>query len=104
MACLFINGADKARYGDMVNGIRNDFVKGIDTFPKTLETAFALLTKTKPTKGGKVVPGGSSFAQGGTIACWGCGKPGVVLSECTNPECVAKWKAKQEKKAMPYRV
>jgi hypothetical protein len=32
------------------------------------------------------------------VACWGFGKEGIVMSDCTNTECVKKWKAKQDRK------
>ena len=83
----------------------NDFIKGLDTFPKTLQDAFALLTETKCREATKSVLEGSSFAQGqgggggNGPACWGCQEDGIVLSECTKPACVIKWKKKQEKRA-----
>ena len=46
---------------------------------------------------------GASFTQDGTkslggITCWGCGKDGVTLAQCTNTNCVKKYKATQERK------
>jgi hypothetical protein len=32
------------------------------------------------------------------IACWGRGKEGVTLAECTNVNCINKFKAKQDRK------
>ena len=98
LACLFLLSTDRIRYGSLVDGIENDHVKGLNTYPKTLQEAFALLTQTKATRRGRFIPAGSSFLQG-EIKCWGCGTPGVILSECVNPECVKKWKAKQERQA-----
>ena len=96
LACLFLNGADKNRYESLVDGVTNDYVKGLDTFPKTLQDAFALLTETKSKKQGRVMAEGYSFAQGtgtGTgPSCWGCQESGIVLSECTKPACMEKWK------------
>ena len=103
LACLFLNGADKTRYESLVLGVTNDFVKGLDTFPKTLQDAFALLTETRCREVTKSSLEGSSFAQGGGggngPACWGCQEDGIVLSECTKPACMEKWKKKQEKRA-----
>ena len=50
LACLFLNGVDKTRYGSLVDGVMNDYVKGLDTFPKSLQDAFVLLTETTPLK------------------------------------------------------
>jgi hypothetical protein len=36
--------------------------------------------------------------KGCSITCWGCGKEGVVLSQCVNDGCIKKFKAKQTKK------
>ena len=47
LACLFLNGADKTRYESLVDGVMNDYVKGLDTFPKTLKDVLALLTETR---------------------------------------------------------
>ena len=89
----------------LVYGIMNDYVKGLDTFPKTLQDAFALLTETRGRRVAKSVLEGSSFAQGQvegggfTPACWGCQEEGVVLSECTKPACMERWRKKQAKRA-----
>ena len=83
LACLFLNGADKTRYDSLVDGVMNDYVKGLDTFPKSLQDAFALLTKTRCSKFSKTISEGSSFAQGhegggGNVpACWGCKEEGM---------------------------
>ena len=64
LSCLFLNGANKSRYESLVYGIMNDYVKGLDTYPKTLQDAFALLTETRCRRVTKSVLEGSSFAQG----------------------------------------
>ena len=94
LACLFLNGADKSRYESLVYGVMNDYVKGLDTYPKTLQDVFALLTKTRCRRVTKFILEGSSFAQGQgggggfAPACWGCQEEGIVLSECTKPACM----------------
>ena len=108
LACLFLNGADKSRYESLVDGVNNNYVKGLDTFPKTLQDAFALLTETRCRKITKSTIEGSSFAQGQggggghAPACWGCNEEGIVLSECIKPACMEKWKRKQKKKGYQW--
>ena len=83
----------------------NDYVKDSNTYPKTLQDTFALLTKTRCRRATKSVLEGSSFAQsqgeggGFTPACWGYQEKGVVLSECTKPACMERWRKKQAKRA-----
>ena len=98
LALLFLRLADQSRYGDLVDGLIHDHHKGLDTLPKTLQAAFTLLTESKPSRPTSAVVSGSSFVQGKGPSCWGCGEPGVVLSECSNSKCIEKWKAKQEKR------
>jgi len=42
-AMMFILGADRKRYGDAVDQMRQDFLKGNESYPKDLTTAFQLL-------------------------------------------------------------
>jgi hypothetical protein len=44
----------------------------------------------------------SGSKSSGPIVCWGCGKEGVTLYECTNPSCIKKNKVKQERKQASY--
>jgi hypothetical protein len=98
---MFLMGTYKARYGDMITEIQNDFQKNINSYPTTVTGAYALLVNWIP----KFVPRapapqqGSSFAQGGNIECWGCGKADMLLSDGTKPVCMQKWKAKQDRKS-----
>jgi hypothetical protein len=99
---MLLMRADKIRYGDMLTEIQNYYKKNINSYPANVTNAYALLVNWIP----KFVPRapaphqGSSFAQGGNIECWGCGKADVLLSECTKPECMQKWTAKQDRRAM----
>ena len=105
LAYLFLNGADKTRYDSLVGGVMNDYVKDLDTFPKSFQDAFALLTETRCIKFSKTISEESSFAQvykgggGNVTACWRCKEEGVVLSECSKPACMKKWRDKQERRA-----
>jgi hypothetical protein len=97
LACLFLMGSDKTRYGDMFTELHNDHVKGIvDAYPKTVVNAYSLMDTwtAKYTQG-------SSLAQGrnDVVTCWGCGAEGMVLAKCTNAPCMEKWKAKQNRQS-----
>jgi hypothetical protein len=105
LSCMFLNRADKTKYGEMVTDLHNDYVKGNDSYPSTLKDSCALLTNWHPKFESKPVVAqyGTSFAQevaktSGGVTCWGCGKEGIVMSERTNEVCIKKWKAKQERK------
>ena len=83
----------------------NDYVKGLGTYPKTLQDAFALLTKTRCRSVTKFIFEGSSFSQGqgegegNAPACWGCQEECVFLGECIKRACMERWRKKQEKRA-----
>ena len=77
--------------------LSNDFVKKMDTFPKTVPAAFAYLKIFKGKKGATVtVPGGEepgvACVAAGSGArsekntnkpvCYGCGKSGHILANC----------------------
>ena len=102
LAVKFITGADKFRYGDLQTDLKNDFSKGVTSYPDSLTAAYTRLTTWTPKYDGpRGVPNahGTSFAQhAGGVSCWGCGKEGVVLGKCTEPSCVEKWKNKNAKK------
>ena len=111
MAALFLLGSDKIRYGDMTVDLHNDFIKGnAGVFPATLQGAYSLMVNWRPSFNHRTVAPqlGTSFTQEetkpksntSTIACWGCGKEGIVQSDCNNPACVEKWKAKLSRKGM----
>jgi hypothetical protein len=101
LACMLLMGSDKTRYGDMLTEIQNDYQKNINSYPATVTSAYALLVNWIPkfVPRAPVLQQGSSFAQGGNIECWGCRKADVLLSECVKPECMKKWKAKQDRRS-----
>jgi hypothetical protein len=47
LACAFILGADKTRYGCLMEDLENSFTQGIDKFPKTMVDAYNLLVNWK---------------------------------------------------------
>jgi hypothetical protein len=99
LACLLLTGSDKIRYGDMLTEIQNVYQKNINSYPVNVTSAYTLLVNWIPKFVPRAAPAPqqvSSFAQGGNIKCWVCGKSDVLMSECTNPECIQKWKAKQD--------
>ena len=98
LAVLFLGASDRGRFSEVTTGLHNEFIKGQDNYPKTLTAAYTLLMETKLSLKNNVDLG-SSFVQGSRIpSCWGCGKEGTVLSECTEPACVKKWEDRQQKK------
>jgi hypothetical protein len=107
LARMFLTRADRGRYGSMMAKLQNDYITGRkDVYPDTRIEAFLLLNNWNSTydKGSINIGGGyngSSFTQeggkGSGIACWGCGKEGIVLSQCTNTACIKRYKIKQEK-------
>jgi hypothetical protein len=48
LACMFLIGTDKARYGDMIAEIQNDFQKNINSYPTTMTGAYALIVNWIP--------------------------------------------------------
>jgi hypothetical protein len=65
LVCMFLNWADKTKYGNMVTDLHNYYVKGNDSYPAILKDAYALLTNWRPKFESKpiVVHYGTSFAQ-----------------------------------------
>jgi hypothetical protein len=104
---MFLNRIDRTRYGSMLVKLHNDYVTGRrDVYPNNRISAFALINNwnnsyEKPYQ--NQCYNGTSFAQSGSrlsngIVCWGCGKEGITLAECTNPSCIKRFKAKQDRK------
>ena len=48
LAVAFLVGADPNRFGSLITDLNNQHVQQLDTFPKTLETAYQLLLAWKP--------------------------------------------------------
>ena len=47
LACAFLLGSDKKRFGELIEDLENDFVQKNDKFPKTLVDAHNLLVHWK---------------------------------------------------------
>jgi hypothetical protein len=43
LAVAFINGTDHLRYGRLIEHLQNDYLQGVDGYPKNLVTAYNLL-------------------------------------------------------------
>jgi hypothetical protein len=109
LARMFLTRANKVRYGGMLTKLQNDYITGRqDVYPDSQIAAFSLLNNWHcGYKRGLYMTGttnnGTSFAQDGAKrsiipSCWGCGKEGVMLSQCNNESCMKRFKAKQARK------
>jgi len=47
LAIAFVTGADRTRFGRLIEKLQNDYLQGYDGYPKTLSTAYQLLTNWK---------------------------------------------------------
>jgi hypothetical protein len=67
MAVKFLAGADKARYGTVIQDLENDYTKKDDNFPKTVVDAYNLLMhwKQTPSQQSPVPAHGVAFATSG---------------------------------------
>ena len=91
LAVAFLMGADRNRYGLLIQDLENDFIQGNDKYPKTLIDAYHLLSNWKSNHSYlmKVLGGvqdGVAFAQstGGrdTRVCYRCNRPGHIAPNC----------------------
>ena len=107
LARMFLNRVDRGRYGTMLTTLHNDYVTGRrDVYPNNTVSAFALINNWQNVHERSFYnssTSGASFVQDATkssggITCWGCGKDGVTLAQCTNTNCVKKHKARLERK------
>lgn len=107
LACRFIAASDKTRFGNVTVYLENEYVAGVDKFPKDVTAAYRFLENWKQTitPTGTLTNDGVSFAQytgdEGTrtprnpskIRCYDCGVFGHKRKEgkC-KPEDIEKWK------------
>jgi hypothetical protein len=113
MACAFLLGADRKRFGKLIEDLENSFTQGHDKFPKTLSDAYKLLVNWKqdPRHLVQLVRGNAgngtdtgaevAFANVGeegtsrtsrdtsNIQCYNCQQFGRYTSNCSN-EAVAR--------------
>jgi hypothetical protein len=99
LARILLMGADKRRYGALVEEFNNSYVAGIDKYPKSLEATLKLLSNYQDSKAGLVKRGDgtedgrltASFAQKGKkdlskIQCHACKEYGHYANKCPNRE------------------
>jgi hypothetical protein len=96
LACAFILGADKTRYGRLLEDLENSFTQGSDKFPKNMMNAYNVLVNWKQnpqnylrvvdgsTDGAMFVTDGIQSTEGPAFAgkCWLCKEYGHRKSEC----------------------
>jgi Zinc knuckle len=98
LACVFLMGANKGRFGSLLEEYNNSYVAGIDKYPKSLKATLTLLSNYQDSKSGlgKGLDGkeselGASFAQKGKrdlykIQCHSCKEYGHYANNCPNKE------------------
>ena len=84
LAALFIGGADKGMFGDMLDTLERDFSLKAKKYPASVDEALQVLTVHSDTKAKrkKKAPGDSSFAQTRQNKCWRCKQVGHTKANC----------------------
>jgi hypothetical protein len=85
LAMMFLSGADKNRYFELRNELSNDYAKGNDNYPSTLDGMLRLLNNYRG--GNKSAPRPDAAGSDGVAflqekGCWHCKKPGHNKSDC----------------------
>lgn len=98
-AMRFLLNADRKRFGEMVDQLHQDFLKGNASYPRSLSSAYALLRSVKvknPVKhripdelghqfnvnGDEDEAASSNTSGKARVVCQRCGKPGHATSKC----------------------
>jgi Zinc knuckle len=90
LAMIFLAGADKKRYGRLLEDLNNAYLAKKDNYPESMESTLTLLTHYQDGSNGKTVDGGNdgqlatSFAQKKLqkIRCYLCKKTGHYKKDC----------------------
>jgi hypothetical protein len=111
LARMFLNRVDRVQHGTMIVKLHNDYVTGQrDVHPNDRISAFSLINNWQNENERPIYNpnlNSDSCAQDGTkfaggISWWGYGREGATLSQCTNANCLKKYKAKQDRKQSAY--
>ena len=101
LACTFLVGSDRTRYGKLLEDLQNDHTQGTDNYPATLQQAYSLLVhwKQDPCNIVHLIGGindGDAFMtvsmEGGHERsdwgprCYSCRKPGHITRNCPDKE------------------
>ena len=90
---IFMNGADKGRYGDLLDGLSNQYALGNDQYPRTLQGAIDVMRRqkrafkdekkgdSKDVKIKEEETNESSFAQS-VKRCYCCGSTEHLANKC----------------------
>ena len=91
---VFMHGADKARYGELLDGLSNQYALGNDQYPRTLQAAIDVMRRQKKVKEERKQDGKgtdvkvkeeenreSSFAQA-VKRCYCCGSTEHLANNC----------------------
>jgi Zinc knuckle len=89
LAMIFLAGADKKRYGRLIEDLNNAYLAKKDNYPESIESTLTLLTHYQDGTIGKTVDGNdgqqaTSFAQKklDKIRCYLCKKTGHYKKDC----------------------
>ena len=95
LSMLLLLGADRGRYGTLLDNLHNSYISKHDLYPKTIDETFHLLSTYQAPKQGinkadKDALNGLSFAQkhkgtskNGGVKCSNCGKFGHYADQCS---------------------
>jgi hypothetical protein len=90
MACAFLLGADRNRYGKLVEDLENSYIQKHDIYPKTLNDAYNLLLHWKHDARNQIRATGTdsegvAFVQTtdtSQVTCYLCKKKGHYANKC----------------------
>jgi hypothetical protein len=92
MSMIFLAGADKKRYGKLLDDLNNSYLAGTDKYPKSIDSTLTLLARYQDHEAGpsKAASNGedvyeASFAQSfkkKKVRCYNCSGMGHIAKEC----------------------
>jgi Zinc knuckle len=103
LAMFFLAGADKKRFGKLVEDLNNAYLSGKDNYPESIESTLTLLTHYQDHKSGGQNAGendnqlAANFAQGNRrIRCFECNQFGHYRRECPRRQQVQAQQQQEE--------